>query len=61
MEIEEHYSGDEVLGFGSMWFRRSMPKFRRNMLSPYSGLKWQGRDVDGLYNTWGAKAEGQDF
>jgi hypothetical protein len=31
--------GGVVLGFGALWFRRSMPAFRRNMLSPSPGLK----------------------
>jgi hypothetical protein len=28
-----------VLGFGAMWFRRSMPTFRRNCMFPFSGLQ----------------------
>jgi hypothetical protein len=30
-----------VLGFGAVQLRRSMPTFRRHILSPSSGLKWQ--------------------
>jgi hypothetical protein len=48
------------LGFCAMWFRRSVPTFRRNMSSPASGLKLQGRKVEGLYRIWWAKAEGRE-
>jgi hypothetical protein len=33
------YYGGVVLGFGTVWFHRSIPMFWRNMLSPSSGLK----------------------
>jgi hypothetical protein len=36
------------MGFEIVWFRRSMPTFRRNMLSPYSGLKWQSSHFPAL-------------
>jgi hypothetical protein len=46
-----------VLRFGAVWFRMSMPTFRRDMLFPSSGRKWQGWEVVSLYRTSGAKAE----
>jgi hypothetical protein len=33
------YDVGVVLDFGAVWFRRSMHMFRRNVLSPSSGLK----------------------
>jgi hypothetical protein len=29
----------DVLGFGAVYIRRPMPTFRRNIISPSSGLK----------------------
>jgi hypothetical protein len=49
-----------VLGFGAVWYRRSLSTLRRNMLSPPSGLKWECREVEGLYTIWGAKDEGRE-
>jgi hypothetical protein len=50
----------EVMVFGAMWICRLMPVFWRNMLSPSSGLKWQGREIKGLYRTWRARAGGRE-
>jgi hypothetical protein len=36
-----------------------MPTFRRNMLSPSSGLKWQTVEVERCCRVWGRKAEGK--
>jgi hypothetical protein len=30
-----------VLGFRAVWFRRSMPTFRRNIFSPEEPKRWQ--------------------
>jgi hypothetical protein len=30
-------------------------------MSPSAGLKWQGREVEGLYRMWEAKAEGREL
>jgi hypothetical protein len=49
-----------VLGFGAVWYCRSLSTLRRNMLSPPSGLKWECREVEGLYTIWGAKDEGRE-
>jgi hypothetical protein len=38
-----------VFCFDAMWFRRSMPTFRRNMMSPSSRLNWQSCEAEGLY------------
>jgi hypothetical protein len=37
-----------VLCFGAAWGRSLRPTFRRNTLSPSSGLKWQGCEVEDL-------------
>jgi hypothetical protein len=34
------YDAGVVLGFEAMWFRCSMPTFRRNMPSPFSPQRW---------------------
>jgi hypothetical protein len=52
-------SDGAVSGFGTTWFRRSMPTFRRHMLSPSSGLKWQGWEVEDLRNGGSRKGGNQ--
>jgi hypothetical protein len=47
--------------FGTMWFWRSLPAFRRNMLSPSSWLKWQSWEAEGVYSVWWRNAEGKEI
>jgi hypothetical protein len=57
----DYYNVGVISGFGAVCYRRSMQTFRRNMLPPSSGLKLQGREAEGLYSIWGAKAEGTEL
>jgi hypothetical protein len=50
----------QVLGFGAVWICRSLPMFRRHMLSPSSGDEVKSMELEGLYRTWRAKAEGRE-
>jgi hypothetical protein len=62
-EIWGFHGGDDnydiVLGFGAVWPGRYMPAFRRNILSPSSGLKLRCWESEGLYR--GAGREVHSF
>jgi hypothetical protein len=50
-----HLVAVEVLDFGAACICRSVPTFRRNMLSPSSGAEVTGREVEGFI--WDLKSK----
>jgi hypothetical protein len=49
----------EVMGFGAVWICRSMPTFRRNMLSPSSGAEVTRQGSRGLIQDLKSKGRGK--
>jgi hypothetical protein len=48
---------DVLLGCDAVWTHRQVSTFRRNILSPSSGLKWWCWKVNSLYRVRGVRGE----
>jgi hypothetical protein len=49
VQMNTTYIVGEVLGSGAVWILMSMPRFGETCCLHLQGLKWQGREVEGLY------------